>query len=210
MSNRISLLWVALGLMSTAALLSFQAHASEPITMTCDMFAMTPDLDSLKRSIGAANVAMEKVAAAEGEEAEATVIYPKDRTRRAFLFWKDEAAHRGVASLMVRAGDDADPLSWHYAGLSIESGVAEIEAVNGKPFVFSGFGWDYGGYVVDWKGGKLQSPAGGCHVTMRLTPGANAAGPIVDKVSGDKKFSSSDAKVRAAKPHIGEITLEFQ
>ena len=212
MLNRVPLLIAASGVFAACALLptATPASADTPTTMTCDMFAKTPDLDSLKKAIGAANVATEKIAGAEGEEADATVIYPKDRTRRAYVFWKDEAAHKGPASLMVRAGEDADPLKWSYSGLSIESGPAEIEALNGKPFVFSGFGWDYGGYIVDWKGGKLAAPADGCRVMMRLTPGETVAAPLVDKVSGDKKFLSSDAKVRAAKPHISEITIEFK
>jgi hypothetical protein len=44
---------------------------------------------------------------------------------------------------------------------------------------------------------------------MRLNPAENVNSAIVDKVSGEKKFLSSDAKARAAKPHISEITIEF-
>ncbi len=47
--------------------------------------------------------------------------------------------------------------------------LAEIEALNGRPFKLYGFGFDYGGTTLDWNGGSLDKQAGGCTLTLRFT-----------------------------------------
>ena len=52
-------------------------------------------------------------------------------------------------------------------GYSFGDGIEAVEKANGGPFAVSGFEWDYGGFVTDWKGGKLKE-AGGCATTVRF------------------------------------------
>lgn len=40
-------------------------------------------------------------------------------------------------------------------GIRVGTSLKDLERLNGGPFIFSGFGWDYGGNVYDWLGGKL-------------------------------------------------------
>lgn len=41
-------------------------------------------------------------------------------------------------------------------GIRVGTSLEELVRQNGGPFIFSGFGWDYGGNVYDWLGGKLE------------------------------------------------------
>lgn len=73
-------------------------------------------------------------------------------------------------------------------GLRIGTTMQELEALNGKPFEFTGLDWDYGGRVTDWKGGKYPA---GFLVTLDWSEpiqGNNVEGlPL-----GDGIFSSAD------------------
>lgn len=41
-------------------------------------------------------------------------------------------------------------------GIRIGTSLRALNELNGRPFTFSGFDWDYGGNVLDWQGGKLE------------------------------------------------------
>jgi len=70
-------------------------------------------------------------------------------------------------------GETSNPGShWTEAGTGVRVGTSlgELNRLNGRAFEFSGFDWDfdwdYGGYVSDWKGGKLEG------LTLQLVYGA--------------------------------------
>lgn len=186
---------------------SFAYAETQPLT--CGGIPANSTAASLAKTYGAANVVTQKVAGAEGAEVKTTVIFPKDKAKRLIVFWKDETARKGIDSLIVRRDDKANPTSWEIAGLTLSSTLADIEKANGKSFKLSGFGWDYGGFVTEWNGGKLEKLAGGCRLIVRLEPGNDANPDAADKVAGDATFSSSDPNVKAAKPQLVELHLAY-
>ena len=160
--------------------------------------------ESVKAAFGAANVRLEKIDGPEGETFETTVIYPDDPTRRLELIWTDDAKRRGLSD--VRMGPKATWVAPN--GLAIGSTLAEVEAANGRPFVLSGFEWDYGGTVTDWKGGALDKPApGGCMVSVTLAPGPKPPGKALRAVSGDFAFPSSKAEMKAVAPTVSRLSF---
>ena len=94
-------------------------------------------------------------------------------------------------------------------GIGIGSTLAEVEKLNGKPFKLSGFDWDLGGFVNDFAGGALLKRAGGCRLGLRFEPGTGAIANATAKVAGDKRFSSADPDMRAAKPVVSEISISW-
>src|SRR5690349_873348 len=68
-----------------------------------------------------------------------------------FVFW-DQGADRDL-SYVELAPDTV------VAGIADGMSVDEIEALNGAPFVLSGFWWDYGGYA-DFSSGQLANLPG--------------------------------------------------
>jgi hypothetical protein len=95
---------------------------------------------------------------------------------------------------------------WNLSGITIGSSLAEVQKVNGKPFLVSGFDWDYGGFVADWKGGALSRMEGGCSVMMRF--GKETGAPR--NLSGDGvKASSDNAALVKWGPVVTEIGIGF-
>ncbi|PZQ17729.1 MAG: hypothetical protein DI565_03020 [Ancylobacter novellus] len=187
--------------LALAALVGTPA-AAEPLSISCDgpvRADSTPS--SLVKALGKAEAKTEQVDGAEGETIEATVLHPNDPARRVEVVWSDDDKKTG-AQAIVR-GDSKVSV----AGLSVGSDLAAVEAVNGKPFALSGFGWDMGGYVTDWKGGKLTKLPGGCFLSVQFGYAEDAPEKIVDRVSGDRSFSSSDKAMKAARPMVQSLTL---
>ncbi|MDR3493075.1 MAG: hypothetical protein P4L82_00595 [Ancalomicrobiaceae bacterium] len=193
-----------------ALFISVGPAAAEPQKLDCSTFPADASHESLVAALGKDNVAIESIPGAEGQDTETTVLYPKDRTRRLAIFWKDEEAKQGIGAILVRQDDKADPVGWKIGGLDITATLADVEKANGKPFQITGFGWDYGGYSGGWNGGKLETVLGpDCHVSLRFTLPDDVKSGVAAKVSGESQFPSNGAAMRAAKPRLTEITIGF-
>lgn len=185
------------------------APAAPALSLTCDgpIRATTTEAD-LRRIFGAANVRRETIPMAEGQEVAATVVYPNDPARRLEVTWSDPARRTRIESAGVRAfGEERRGTAWRGpANLRVGSTLADVERANGRPFTVGGFGWDYGGYVLDWRGGRLRQPERPCRVGVRMEPGADASG---DGALGEGSFRSDSRGVRAQRPVVSEIALGF-
>ena len=161
---------------------------------------------SLAEIVGKQSLVFTRVDGPEGTKIAATVLFPKTPDRRLELIWVDEKARRGLAAVNL------SPTSRWIApnGVRIGMTLAEIEALNGRPFVLSGFDWDYGGYVTDWKGGALDAAIpGGCKGQGRFTVPEGAPEAAASKVAGDREFPSSDKNMRLVKPIVGSLGFGF-
>jgi len=214
---RVSLVAVLLPLAAPAAATEALPPPDPVQTLSCDgAFARDASEESLKAAFGAENVEYKTVSGAEGMETPATVIYPTDPKRSVTVFWWDEAGRSKPASVQVQADFAADPdgmnpwmtdVLWQSVqGVRIGSTAAELEALNGKAFDVSGFGWDYGGYAVNWNGGALESPEGACSLSVRFSPSAD---PVPDGAMGDTQLKSDSAELQAAKPRVTEFTIGY-
>lgn len=168
-------------------------------------FAPDTDEAALIRQFGRANVVFRTVPAAEGEMVKATVLFPQDRSRRVEIIWLDEKKRRRPGDVLVY-----DPGPWRTPeGIGIGATLAEVERANGKPFTLSGFGWDYGGSVLDFEGGRLApnklANGNGCRLLLRFSP----PGAYEGDVDGDREFRSDDAAMRAAKPVVYQMVLSY-
>lgn len=203
---------IALLLISTGIAVGIAAGpaAADPQKLDCSTFPANSSHASLEKLLGKANVVTESVAGAEGQDTETTVLYPKDRTKRLVIFWKDEEAKKGIGAILVREDDKADPVGWNVGGLDITSTLGDVEKLNGKPFKISGFGWDYSGYSGGWDGGKLETALGsGCRLSLRFTLPDDAKPEVAKKVSGENQFPSNGAAMKAAKPRLSEISVGY-
>ncbi|MFN0204582.1 MAG: SH3 domain-containing protein [Bacteroidia bacterium] len=114
------------------------------------------------------------------------------------VFW-EEGKKGKVISFVIVSGNKGQ---WHTAeGLKAGMNLNEFVKLNAKPIAFSGFGWDYGGYINDLKKGKLESTG----LSFRLGyKGDN----MPDGLSGDVTCKSDDPKVAkvANNIYVAEIT----
>ena len=169
-------------------------------------FAKDMTRANLVAAFGAANVSDVDVPGAEGEgSTRETLLFAEKPADRVRIEWADEKTAKGVATVMVTTGS-------HWLGPNAVhpgSTILELEKVNGKPFFFSGLGWDYGGRIVDWRGGALQAKAGGCTLGILLTDNPATPQAAHDKVQGDTKFRSDNSLARAANPIVVELEVSF-
>ena len=161
-------------------------------------FAPDRDLAWLRRRFGAANVRVGQVPGAEGELFPGVVLYPDDPTRRAYLYFQDETHLRGLS--LVRVLDA--PSRWRLDnGVQPGMPLAGLVALNGAPIRFSGFDWDYGGAIADWKGGRL-APRGDDPVRRGIQLGHGEA-PTGSYPLGDAEFASDDPRY----PRLGQVAI---
>lgn len=202
-------------LASQLAAIALVALAGTASAQTTDLlacsgpFARDADEAAVIKALGAANVQRARIEIGEGEKAAGAVLFPKDRKRRLELIWRDGKKRRGPGTIYVRDGS-----AWAVAGpagerLAIGSTLAAVEAANGKPFSILGFDWDYSGTAADWQGGKLAKAFGGCKLTIRFGYPKGADAKALDRLSGDKEFSSSNPDMRLVKPTAYEILLSW-
>lgn len=203
---------LALSLLAAIALVVLPGPAS---AQTADLlacsgpFARDADEAALIKAFGSGNVQRARIEIGEGEKAAGAILFPKDRKRRLELIWRDGKKRRGPGTIYVRQGS-----AWAVAGpagerLAIGSALAAVEAANGKPFSILGFDWDYSGTAGDWQGGKLAKAFGGCRLMIRFGYPEGADAKALDRLSGDKEFSSSNPDMRLVKPTAYEILLSW-
>lgn len=116
-------------------------------------------IDELEKIFGKDNVRDVRECDAECMDSiDVTKIYPGGENEITII-WRDTAYHKEIG-LIECFGDR--PV-WHSAdGIKIGSGLKDLLKVNGNKISFYGFGWDYGGTVDSYNGGRLE------HTVMKL------------------------------------------
>lgn len=180
--------------------------------------ADTPAIEQLLRAddtlataqarLGADQVVTRILPGAEGEEYEAWVLYPQDAERQAIASL-DEAGEHPVAIVVENDAPDAASAWTRADGVRLGLSSTELETLNGRPFAFYGFGWDYGGTISDWRGGRLDPGADRAAPATLCAPvfadGAEPAGYPM----GDSEFSSDLPVLRAHPPTVCRFVVEL-
>lgn len=160
---------------------------------------------------GAENIRDEPYPLGEGESEPGTVIFPDDPTRRMAILWND--LDKKARPLSVRI-DGAGSIWKTAQGVTVGMSLKSVEALNGKPFRLYGFGWDYGGQLVESNGGELKDlphedaeggfRGGALLLTFQPDPGADDSA-----VLGDGTFSSDHPVMQTLDPKISAIVVNF-
>ena len=163
----------------------------------------------LRRLFGSAVVKPERIHLGEGEFWPGTVLFPDDSIRLVEITWQDTLERRKPWRATVRGRRSA----WHVNGqIELGTTLQELQRLNGKPFTMSGYGWDYGGRVMDWNGGVLDTTLqrNGYRIGFSLdTDSAGRETEARSQISGDRPFSSSLPALQELNPSIWEIFLDF-
>lgn len=161
---------------------------------------------SLISYFGANNVKRKTVPVVEGETADGTVIYPDDPKRRVTFIWKNSKKRDIPETIYITD----QPSLWRLPNeITVGTTLTELEKINGKSFKLSGFDWDYGGNVLSWNGGKLESAlkskSGKVSATVQLVPPKGKNTP--DGLSGDRELQSSNAAMQKFNPVVGTVSI---
>lgn len=203
--KKADLLLLALGLIPASA----HAQTANDVLECIGPFAKDADEAALVKAFGASNVKRTDIDVGEGSTEPGTVIFPNDPKRRIEVLWHDSSKRRRPSSITVK-----DRSMWTIAArfpdqrrILLGTHLAEVEAINGRPFSIYGFGWDMGGFSGGWEGGALGQVVAPCSLSLRFDPDRKAKSAALDKASGDKPFKSSSTLMRAVKPTVSSISL---
>ncbi|MBI1227562.1 MAG: hypothetical protein GC192_20180 [Bacteroidetes bacterium] len=137
----------------------------------------------------------------EGIVGEGVVIFPYIARQRMEVYWDNEIDAKRPA--FMRIYGDSTGSDWKTAeGITIGTLLSTVRQINGKDFNVGGFGWDYGGYVMDWNGGKLNAA-----LSLRFEPSED--NPGAEKVQGEGSFNSDLPEMAAANPKVSVMELRF-
>jgi hypothetical protein len=173
-------------------------------------FAPDTTVETLRKRFGGAQVKIGNVPGAEGETFRGIILFPDDSTRRAYLYFQDEQALRGLSLMRVFEPDTR----WHLDnGIAMGMTLDELVKRNGRPIEYTGLGWDYGGTVTDLHDGAL-TPSGNDAVMRSWKLGAkDAESDVASKAYpvGEGTFSSDDLRYPEQGRHVvvRELSISF-
>jgi len=155
-------------------------------------------LADVARAYGEGNVRLKRDAGVI-----AAVVFPDDSLRRIEIAFGDTVNLRYPKSVTLRGSQSV----WHTAeGVTLGTSVDQLQKLNTKPFEFNGFGWDYGGQVVNWHGGAMARDTA---IGIRLDALHLFDNKPYRSVMGDKKVSSANRLARELRPYVGEIDIRL-
>jgi hypothetical protein len=181
-------------------------HTAHTNTVACrGVFAKDSNSVRLSGVFKAQNVAFTKVNSADGTKVMASVLFPKDPSRRLEVWWSNQDAREGIYLIVINHHS-----TWVAPrGVKLGLDLAALEKINRKPFKLEGLDSKGSSRVSDWNGGALARLPGGCKIGMRLQADAKVDAKLRAAASGEHAFASSDAAIRAVKPRAAEIIIGY-
>jgi hypothetical protein len=130
-------------------------------TSLLDSLVLINSEAELRKLYGDAHVTFDTLWGPEASWELATYLF-KGTSDELAIVWQNNTSRSKPAFVKLSAQMEADkPIEYKgrwktKAGILPGLTLDRLQAINGKPFNFSGFGWDYGGGVADWNGGTLD------------------------------------------------------
>jgi hypothetical protein len=154
----------------------------------------------------------------EGMLQAATLIYKDDPSQSLAISWDAKGPQAHPKQIFVCHGLRRGECRWQTAGgIQFGTSLTQLESLNGGPFTLSGFGFNYGGNVLSWDGGKLAKLD--CGGRLVLTLDGERSGPAryavpmssqeVRAVRGDRAIPSSTPAMRKLNPAVVGILFQF-
>lgn len=91
-------------------------------------------------------------------------------------------------------------------GIKIGTKLDELVKINGSPIRFTGFGWDYGGNVMDFGSGKLSEYEGRLGIELGEPDDIDG----LNEFMGDTECSTSNKKILGKGVKVVEMSIAVQ
>jgi hypothetical protein len=167
------------------------------------MLARQASESSLIAALGASNVAWEETKGHEDISVNISALFPHDPFRRLEILWMDEEKRREPAAIWIR-----DQSRWKVGnGVRLGASIAQVEKMNGKPFVMRSFNTEYGGTVTDWQDGALARRDDGCRLSMQFS--AEGDPEAFRNLPEGERLLSDNRHVRVLKATVAEIYITY-
>lgn len=164
--------------------------------------SQTSEADLIK-IVGSKNVQRVERWYDEGIERVVGSVFFKDSPSYFFIKWKDTVNFKNPDWLEIHGDESLWSLD---NGVRIGTTLPELIKLNDKNFTFSGFDWDYGGYVTFEKG-NLEND---CY-SIRLYYDYNDLFENEwNQIVGDKIISTNNPILKKIKVYVDEIIFYFK
>ena len=162
----------------------------------------TSETDLIK-IVGKKNVERVERWYAEGTERIVGSVFFKDTPQSFFIKWKDTVRFNNPEWIEIH-GDNS---IWEIDnGIKIGVELKDLVKLNGKHFTFSGFDWDYGGYV-NFEKGNLESD---CYSVNLYYDYKDLFENEWNQIVGDKIISTKNPVLNKIKVYVDFITVYFK
>ena len=160
---------------------------------------LTFSYNDLRQMFGETNLTVKDVASFMPTSKYHIVILFPSTEKQVEIVLEDSTANANVKAVILTRSSAWSTKAGVVPGMTLR----ELEALNGKAFLFYGGGWDQGGYVTNWNNGQLQGKVRSCRLDR------NYIMPY-DLSKGDydsHEFSSDSEDAQTGNPVVEEITL---
>ena len=154
----------------------------------------------LVTAFGAENVKDETICGPECiDSIRITKVFP-ETPKEIIIHWKDNLYHKSIR--LIESDHSASPYYTSYR-IKRKTSLKELIAINGKKINFMGFGWDYGGYIQSYNGGKLANSK----IRYRLECATNENKSLFGDYELDTTMPDVDAELENI--FVSQVALSF-
>lgn len=158
--------------------------------------------DSIRQLLEGDQLIRSEIEVGEGFCYPGTVLFPGTQQRME-VTWQDDAR---LSPAIVRI--DARGAPWQTAGgIRVGSTLRELEEANGGPFLFLGFGWDYGGRVSDWMGGAMTPPEVDGRPGLVVVLEADSLGAFMERNDPAAQGLAGDHEISSERPGLESLGI---
>lgn len=171
-------------------------------------FAIVPEKSVGRIKIGDRKEDVEKIFGTSFIQ-DGDIFFPEGMTAKGFYIFKDSPLELQcvtnektgtIDNIMIRQPSS----NWSTSdGIKIGMKLDDLARINGKPITFSGFGWDYGGFILSFNNGKLSQFDAG--MTLSLGEPDNLDG--LEEFMGDVECSTANKKILGKGVKVVEISI---
>ena len=170
------------------------------------------NLEGLEKKYGADKI-IKKATFETGEGSFETTKLFADTDKEVHIYWQDGKEFKQIQDVVVKGRLDENAKlkttsPWvSKLGLRLGMRMSEVIALNGKTFTITGIGWDLGGNVVSWEGGKLANK----NVNIRFNDYSDNMGGLKEAeyntIIGDREFDTKHPAIQKLNPTVDEFSV---
>ncbi len=170
------------------------------------------DLQGLEKKYGAKNI-VKKDSIETGEGTFETTKLFGNTDEEVDIYWQDGHKFKQIQDVVVKGKLDENAKLKNNSpwvsklGLRIGMKMSEVIALNGKTFTITGIGWDLGGNVVSWEGGKLANK----NANIRFNDYSDNMGGLKETeyntIIGDREFDTKHPVIQKLNPTVDEFSV---
>ena len=170
------------------------------------------DLQGLEKKYGAKNI-VKKDSIQTGEGTFETTKLFGNTNKEVQIYWQDGKEFKQIQDVVVKGqlNENAKMKNnspWvSKVGLRLGMKMSEVISLNGKTFTITGIGWDLGGNVVSWEGGKLANK----NANVRFNDYSDNMGGLTEEeyssISGDREFDTKHPAIQKLNPTVDEFSV---